>query len=530
MPSILSAAGKPWLSTCALLSFCLVGSVIPLVAGQTRPSYHITPETKWMNDPQRPFFAGGEWHLYYLYNSNWDTSNPGAGGTEWYHVTSSDMVHWTRRGVAIRKYQPNPSTGAFLGDIETGSSVIDTRNSAGFGQNAVIAVLTQMGDGIQQQSLFYSQDQGYTFTAYGGNPVMPSPNPGAKPAFRDPKIFWDDNVGHWVTSLAEGNKIGFYMSRDLKTWTYVSGFFPAADLGTLECPDLYQIDLDGNSNSRAWILAVGANGYLHGKTTGTVYWAGTWDGTQFTTSTSFPQWMDEGPDLYATVSWENPNNKYGSRYAIGWMNNWEYAATLPYYGNFEGQMSMVREIKYRTINGIPTLVSLPIAGYGALFGNPVSVSGKTITTNPSTASLPSNLAGGAYVIRATISKADGDDGNQVYIRVKSNGAYNITIGYDFANSRAFLARASDGPASDALASGPKRAWDAVRSATNAAGGRTVKLAIYVDYNSVETFVNDEGVASLSGLIYPNQGAEGIEVVSDDGKLTLTSFSYASFTG
>lgn len=39
---------------------------------------------------------------------------------------------------------------------------------------------------------------------------------------------------------------------------------------------------------------------------------------------------------------------------------------------------------------------------------------------------------------------------------------------------------------------------------------------------------EEGVTSLSGLIFPNQGAEGIEIVSDGGKLTLTSFSYASF--
>src|SRR3954469_5015363 len=86
-----------------------------------RPSYHITPETKWLNDPQRPFFLGGEWHLYYLWNSNWNESNPGSGGTEWYHVTSVDMVQWTRRGVAIRKYQPNPPSGVILGDIETGS-------------------------------------------------------------------------------------------------------------------------------------------------------------------------------------------------------------------------------------------------------------------------------------------------------------------------------------------------------------------------------------------------------------------------
>ncbi|EMD63984.1 glycoside hydrolase family 32 protein [Bipolaris sorokiniana ND90Pr] len=485
-----------------------------------------------MNDPQRPFFVRGEYHLYYLWNSDWNTSHSTGGGTEWYHVTSYDMVHWTRQGVAIRKYQPNPSSGVILGDLWSGSCVVDTRNSTGFGQDAVIVIVTQAQDDIQQQSLFYSQDTGYTFSAYDKNPILPNPGPEAKPAFRDPKVIWDDKAGHWVTALAEGSKIGFYTSSDLKIWNYVSGFSPidsGVDLGLLECPDLYQIDLDGNTTARVWILAASANGYLHGKTTGTVYWVGTWNGTHFTTRNSFPQWMDEGPDFYATVSWENPNDKYGSRYAIGWMNNWEYANTLPYYNDYAGQMSLVREVKYRTINGIPALVSLPIAGYDAVFSRQVSVYGTTITTDPATASLPANLTRGAYVIRAKISKARYDDGNQVHIRIKSNEGYNTTIGYDFAEARAFLARDSDGTASDALGSEPKKVWDAVRSGVNHAGGSTVQLAIYVDYNSVEVFVN-EGVPTLSGLIYPNQGAEGIEIVSDVGNLTLTLLTCASFTG
>src|SRR4051812_48265135 len=153
-------------------------------AGGTRPSYHITPLSKWMNDPQRPYFLGGEWHMYYLYNSNFNEANPrSGGGTEWYHITSTDLVHWTRRGVAIEKYKPNQN-GVYLGDIETGSAVIDTENTAGFGQNAVIALATQMADGVQQQSLFYATDNGYKFNPFLGNPVLPHFNPSSKSDFR----------------------------------------------------------------------------------------------------------------------------------------------------------------------------------------------------------------------------------------------------------------------------------------------------------------------------------------------------------
>lgn len=483
-----------------------------------------------MNDPQRALFLDGEWHLYYLWNSDWETSNPGAGGTEWFHVTSTDMVHWTRQGVAIEKYQPNPPSGEILGDIESGSSVVDTENTSGFGRNAVIAVLTQMADGIQQQSLFYSTDMGNTFTAFEGNPVMPNPNPDDKPAFRDPKIVWDESAGQWVAALAEGSYIGFYSSPDLKTWKFMSTFSPVAsgvDLGILECPDLYQLNLDGDAETRVWILALSANGYLQGKTTGTVYWSGTWNGTHFGATDSSPQWLDEGPDLYATVSWANPKNRFGSRYAIGWMNNWGYADTLPYYGNFQGQQSLVREIKYQTVNGTPRLVSLPISGYEPMFGSPVRANGTEITTDPTTASLPAGLEGGAYVIQATVAKEDGDDGNLVYFRIKSDGTSNTTIGYDFAKTELFLLRDSDGSATDNLASGPKEVWDARRSLVNPTGGNKVELAIYVDWNSVEIFVNG-GVAALSALIYPNKDAEEIEVVSDSGKLTLNSFTYAAF--
>lgn len=510
----------------SLLAFTLNASTF--AASQTKPSYHITPNMKWMNDPQRPFRLGNEWHLYYLYNSDFNMANPGSGGTEWYHITSSDMVHWTGQGVAIEKYKPNPPSGVVLGDIETGSAIVDTENSAGFGQNAVVAILTQMADGLQQQSLFYSTDNGYSFIPYEGNPVMPNPNPGAKPAFRDPKIFWDSEAGNWAMALGEGNKIGFYTSPDLKTWTYTSGFIPenaGVDLGILECPDLYQLDLDGDTTRRTWILAISANGYLYKQTTGTVYWTGDWDGKGFIATNSLPQWMDDGPDFYATVSWNNPDDTYGSRYAIAWMNNWGYAASLPYYGDFAGQDSMIREVKLQTINNSPTLVSIPLGMYEDIFAPPVSVSGKTITTDPASASLPSNLTDGAYVINATIMKNDGDSGGEVRFRIKSDGSFSTTVGYDFTHSQAFLVRDSDGSATDSMPSDPKQLYDTIRTASNPLGGNTVKLMIYVDWNSVEVFVND-GVAVLSGLIYPKQAAEGVQVVSDTGSLTLVFFSYA----
>ncbi|KFA69582.1 hypothetical protein S40285_08737 [Stachybotrys chlorohalonatus IBT 40285] len=264
-------------------------------------------------------------------------------------------------------------------------------------------------------------------------------------------------------------------SQDLGIYVW---FIPESfglDLGILECPELYQMDPDGESTNRTWILAVGANGYRYGRTTGTAYWTGEWDGNDFTATNDFPQWMDDGPDFYATVSWDNPNDKYGSHYAIGWMNNWDYAASLPYYGDFAGQDSMVRQVKLTTINGSRTLVSLPIGGYGDIFAPPISVSRRTITSNLASASLLGGLTDGAYVIRATITKDNGDTGNEVRFRIKSDQSFRTTIGYDFRNSQAFLVRDSDGSATYSMARVPKQAYDAVRTALNPSGGRTVDM-------------------------------------------------------
>ncbi len=262
-------------------------------------------------------------------------------------------MHWKDEGVAIEKYKNG------LGDIETGSAVVDHGNSAGFGKDAVIAVMTQQDEGVQRQSLFYSTDKGYSFKAYDGNPVMD--NPGEQ-HWRDPKIIRDEANNQWVMALAEGEKIGLYASSNLKEWRYLSGF-EREGLGVLECPELFQLDVDGDPAKRTWVLAASANGAEEGKSTGVAYWTGTWDGTRFTPSDEKHQWLDDGSDFYAAVTWDDPrlteSQRMGSRHAIAWLNNWAYARKLPTEDWHGGTDTVVRDIRLKTVSGKPTLVSTP---------------------------------------------------------------------------------------------------------------------------------------------------------------------------
>ena len=473
-----------------------------------RPAVHLTPAERWMNDPQRPFWLDGAWHYYYLYNADY----PDGNGTEWYHATSTDLVHWREEGVAIEKYANG------LGDIETGSAVVDTENTAGFGRGAVVAIMTQQDEGVQRQSLFVSTDGGYRFEPFDGNPVMD--NPGAQ-HWRDPKVVWDEDRREWLMVLAEGHKLGFYTSPDLKAWTYRSGF-ERDDLGILECPDLFRMSLDGDPAKATWVLAAGVNGTEHGMTTGTAYWTGDWNGEGFTAADADPGWLDRGADFYATVTWDDPRlpeaDRLASRYAIGWLNNWAYAGDLPTDDWHGGADSVVRELALRTVDGRPTIVSTPVDALDALEGEPETVEAERVS-DAATTTLPQPDAD-AYRLRVEVAPDPRDPASEVRFRVKEGDGAFATVGVDFAAGLAFVARDAD-----AAAAAMPDAYREVRTAPAPLRDGVVTLDVIVDASSVEVFVNG-GETTLSSLVFGAPGANGLAVESVGGTTDLRSLRLA----
>lgn len=457
-----------------------------------------------MNDPQRPFLLDGVWHYYYLYNADYPRGN----GTEWYHATSIDLVHWQEHGVAIDKYKNG------LGDIETGSAVIDTGNTAGFGKGAVIAIMTQQHEGVQRQSLFVSDDGGYRFKAYDGNPVMD--NPGVHD-WRDPKIIWDETRHQWLMALAEGHKIGFYTSPDLKHWTYQSGF-ERDDLGLLECPDLFRLSVDGDPAQTRWVLATGAIGAGKGMTTGTVYWTGNWDGKRFTADDDRPRWLDSGADFYAMVTWEDPRQsqteQLASRYAIGWLNNWAYATKLPTQAWHGGMNSVVRRIALRTIDGKPALVSQPIDALSTLEGP--AVIKEAIRVPPTVKTMFPQPTSEAYRLRVRLDST-ASDASEVQFRLREKHGHFAVVGYSFKDSTVFIKRDTD-----AIAGSMPGVYREVRQVPAPARNGEIALDIIVDTASIEVFVNS-GEAALSDLTFGVPGANELSVKSLGGNTEIKLF-------
>ncbi len=451
-----------------------------------RPAFHLTPEQHWINDPQRPVYADGQWHLYYLYNADY----PHGNGTEWYHATSDDMLSWRNRGVAIEKYRNG------LGDILTGSAVVDEHDTAGFGAGAIVALTTQQSDGVQRQSLFFSTDGGETFSGYEGNPVMD--NPGVTD-WRDPKVVWDDANDQWVMVLAEGRRLGFYTSTNLREWTYASDFV-RDDHGLLECPDLFEM-VDPVSGRRTWVLGASADAASQGGTTGFAYWTGSWDGTGFTADEVEPQWLDGGADFYAAVTWDDPRESDSARlerrYALGWINNWAYATDLP-GGKWQGgSLSTTRELTLREVDGRLTLLSRPASALAHREGDTVAAGDTPTTLEPgSTVALPVQPSTGSYRLRVEIAAPEG---GEVRLRLGDDAAGAVTVGYDADRGQIFLDRRED-----AAAEAMPEPYRAVRTADTTARG-TVVLDVLVDYSSVEVFTGD-GSASLTSAAFVRPGA------------------------
>ena len=290
---------------------------------QFRPQIHFTPAQYWMNDPNGMVYADGTYHLFYQYNpkgNDW-------GNMSWGHATSSDMIHWKEQAVAMTRDE--------LGDVFSGSIVIDKDNTGGFGANAMVALYTAASN-VQQQSLAYSTDGGKNFTRYTGNPVIRNNDDN----LRDPKVFWHEETKQWVMALAKGWKMGveFYGSPDLKNWTHLSTFFmeltgrPSIQW---ECPDLIKID-------NKWVLLVSVNpgGPILGS--GTMYFIGDFDGKTFVADNlSYPLWLDYGMDNYAGVTFSNMGSR---KVMIGWMNNWQYAGNVP-CTPWRSAMTLPRELK-----------------------------------------------------------------------------------------------------------------------------------------------------------------------------------------
>lgn len=480
-----------------------------------RPRYHIAaPDGGWINDPQRPLKVGNVWTLWALYNPSYPK-----GGTSWRRWTSKDLVTWQDGGIAIPR-----NTTAF-GDIWTGSTVIDTENSAGFGAGAIIALATMPASNAkgsnQSCALWYSLDGGASFKF----DAIVLPNYPGNKGFRDPAVFWHQSTRRWVLTLSEEGKIGIYTSLDLKKWSYASGFLANSLDEVMECSHLFPLHLYDASHaivSDKWILLAGRNGTKQGFTVGTYYWVGDFDGTTFKADHNSGQWLDGGADFYATVVWQDMEaaDPLGGAYAIAWMSNWDYVNQLPHPRGYQGQLSIVRQLRLQLVNGAPRLRSNPLPQQNDVFNHLVT-DGSQLISDKADYAWPTSPQADACRIDLTLTRKGKTWPSRAFLSVREDKDYSTQLILDFKGNLVILKRDMSGPNQLDVA-----AWKANRSvACDFSEGR-VNVSILVDMGSVEVFLN-AGSATMSELISSPLTATGLRLKTEGGSVQVSEVAIRS---
>ncbi len=276
----------------------------PLYHEALRPQFHFTarqwtvshPEPVehqegWINDLNGLIYYDGEWHLF---AQRWATC--------WLHAVSKDLIHW-------KELQPAFWEESLGVGVQSGTCVVDYANTSGLAKDpkhpAMVAFWSRFDN--RSQCLCYSLDHGRTWTHYPGNPTF-------ERGERDPKVFWYSPGKHWVMIMYGDGAYHILNSPDLLHWTDQHHPVP----NSFECPDFFELPLDGDVSKKKWVLIQGNGNYS----------VGTFDGHEF--KEEGPRHAcDIGPNFYATQSWHNTDTGDGRRIQTAWMR-FSYFPGMPF--------------------------------------------------------------------------------------------------------------------------------------------------------------------------------------------------------
>lgn len=460
-----------------------------------RPQHHFSAHRNWINDPNGLVWHDGVYHLFFQYNPFGDQW----GHMSWGHATSPDLMHWTEQAVAL----PEDETAS----IFSGSIVVDTHNTSGFGRDGLtplVAIYTaalRRPEGGQRQDIAYSLDGGQTWTKFEGNPVL---DLGLRD-FRDPKVFWHAGAGHWamVVVLPEERCAQIYSSPNLREWTLCSRIdAPWSGLGIWECPDLLPFEVEGEGTR--WVFKVDViKGHPSGLS-GALLMMGDFDGHTFTRDPATPPtWADWGADFYACLSWANlaaTPERLGEQVWMAWMNCHEYARFLP-TSPWRGAMSLPRALRLRRHQGALQLLQSPVASLDQLRRPGQSWHWDTLSETAPLLPEAETASMSFELLLEVQSVQLGADQGEAGVLLRGRQGEGLKVGWDWTRGTVFVDRSHAGwsPTEVPLFAQRREApWAHL-------GTRPPRLRVIVDRCSVEVFVGD-GEITLTEQFFPEAQA------------------------
>ncbi len=225
-------------------------------------------------------------------------------------------------------------------------------------------------------------------------------------------------------------------------------------------------------------------------------------------------WIDYGRDFYAVISWNNlPDNK---RRWIAWMNNWDYAGSIP-TSPWRSAMTIPRDVSLESRDGKVQLVQTPIPQLRKLrrgFGfDRNGIKGyffdQNRLINEATNALGLNAIGARGKALEIIAEFEVGTASEFGLKVRTGPNEETLIGYDTVAGELFVDRTRSGQV-DFSPLFPSR-----ETAPLAAKKGRVELHIFVDWSSVEVFA-DDGRVSITDQIFPNPSSEGLALFAKAG--------------
>ena len=429
----------------------------PLYGETFRPQFHFTArqwtvdrlnpgmrEEGWLNDLNGLIFYEGEYHLF---AQRWNKC--------WVHAVSRDLVHWTELEPAF--WEEKLDSG-----VQSGSCVIDRDNTSGLSPDKATPPMVAFWsrNDNRSQCLSYSLDRGRTWKFYEKNPVLDRPE-------RDPKVFWHAPTKRWVMMLYGNDQYHVLISSNLLDWKDERN--PVAR--SYECPDLFELPVDGDAGTKKWVLIQGDGKYT----------VGAFDGTKFKPESDRLA-CDIGPHFYATQTWANTDAPGGDgrRIQCAWMRGGVYP-NMP----FNQQVSFPCELTLRTTPNGLRLYRAPVREIALLHKAPDTWSDRSLRPG---ATLPLEPSGDVFHILAEVSVPDGAK---------------LTFNLCGATLVLTAKTIESGTARGSLPSPPG------------------SVEILVDRTSVEAFVN-RGEVSTSRCFLPDRS--GLTVRADGGPVTIRSLA------
>jgi sucrose-6-phosphate hydrolase SacC (GH32 family) len=425
----------------------------PLYHEALRPQFHFTArewtmdrlnpgqqQEGWANDLNGLIYYDGEYHLF---AQRWAKC--------WIHAVSRDLIHWTELPPAFWEERSG------VGD-QSGTCVIDYNNSSGLSPDKsnppMIAFYPRWNN--VDQCIAYSLDHGRTWAHYDKNPVLVHRE-------RDPKVFWYAPGHHWVMMLYGDGAYHIFTSTNLLSWR--DEHHPIPD--SYECPDFFELPVDGNRSQMKWVLIQGNGNYS----------IGTFDGTDFKEETGRRP-CDVGPNFYATESFANTDTGDGRRIQLAWMRG----STFP-------EMPFNQEISFPcelTLHSTPRGLRIfrqPIQEIAMLHNGVDSWTNRTLNANEV---LPLEPSGQLFDIRARL---DIPAGAKAIFNIRG---ISVTL------------------TSNTLESG---------APPSAVADKIDTVEILVDRASIESFVN-EGELSSTRFVLPSDN--GLSIQAEGGSVIIKS--------